>query len=563
VRRILDKLYVIDGPHRGSTFDLHDRITTLGRTPGNDICLSEIGVSRHHAKLLKKDTKIFIVDVSSFQGVFIDGQKIEPGVEVEIGKGNCFVVGNSVLSLQKEAPEETLARAYPSDTQEKVFDTSESLLKKHESRDYTRTVGLLLRVSNIFAKSHNIREVLHEVIDQILNLLNRINRGAILLLDKETGKLEEVVSKTRMSAKDGHLPKINYSRTVVNRVIREGEPVIMSNTRLADKAEISESIQVMNVMSVMCVPLKYEGETRGIIYVDSIGLPYGFRKEDLQLLSGLADTAAVAIKNAELYDALKKELADRRRAEEALGKTCQELQETRDMLIQSEKLAAIGRLSAAVAHEILNPVNIISMRLQLLGQNEALPGSVENTLSICKDQLSRIVEFTEDLGQFSRSSKKHIAMSDLNKIIQHALVLGGPQFREHDIKRDVKYDKDLPLIPVDKDRIEQVIFNLIYNATEAMAGQETKTLRITTGTSTSGDYAQVIISDTGTGIDDSHMDKIFDPFFTTKEPGKGTGLGLFISYGIIHEHGGRMWAENNEWGGASFFIELSADGAPL
>ncbi len=558
--RILNKLYVIDGPHRGSTFVLNDGITTVGRSHDNDICLSEMGVSRNHAKLLNKDGKIFIVDVSSFQGVFIDGQKIEPGVEVEIRKGNSFVVGNSVLSLQKEASGEYLAQAYPTETEKTPFDTSESLLKKHESRDYTRTVGLLLRVSNIFAKSHNIREVLHEVIDQIMKLLNRINRGAILLLDKDTGQLEEVVSKTRMSAKGGLLPKINYSRTIVNRVIEEGEPVMMSNTSLADEADISKSIQVMNVMSVMCVPVKYEGETRGIIYVDSIGLPYGFRKEDLQLLGGLADTAAVAIQNAQLYDALKKELADRTRAEEALRKTCQELQETRDMLVQSEKLAAIGRLSAAVAHEILNPVNIISMRLQLLGQKEELPGPVKNTLSICKDQLNRIVEFTEDLGQFSRSSKKHISMGDLNEIIQHTLVLSRPQFKEYDIKTDVQYDTALPSIPLDKDRIAQVIFNLIHNATEAMAGSKTRTLGIATGLSAPGDYVQVIISDTGTGIDNSHMDKVFDPFFTTKDPGQGIGLGLFISYSIIHEHDGRMWAENNEWGGASFFIELPVDG---
>ncbi len=556
----MNKLYVIDGPLRGTTFDLNDGIITLGRSHDNDICLSEIGVSRHHAKLVKKQGKIFILDVSSFQGVFIDRQKIEPGVEVELREGDSFVVGNSVLSLQEEATGENLAQAYPTETQKTLFDTSESLLEKDESRDYTQTVGLLLRVSNIFAKSHNIREVLYEVIDQIMKLLNRINRGAILLLDKDTGQLEEVVSKTRMSAKGGLLPKINYSRTIVDRVIEEGEPVMMPNTSFADEADLSESIEVMNVMSVMCVPLKYEGETRGIIYVDSIGLPYGFRKEDLQLLGGLADTAAVAIQNAQLYDALEKELADRRRAEEALGKTGQELQETRDMLVQSEKLAAIGRLSAAVAHEILNPVNIISMRLQLLEQKEDLPGPVKNTLSICKDQLNRIVEFTEDLGQFSLSSKKHISMGDLNEIIQQTLLLSRPQFKEYDIKTDVHYDAALPSIPLDKDRIAQVIFNLIHNATEAMAGSKTRTLGIATGLPAPGDYVQIIISDTGTGIDTSHVDKVFDPFFTTKDPGQGTGLGLFISYSIIHEHAGRMWAENNEWGGASFFIELPVEG---
>jgi signal transduction histidine kinase len=421
-------------------------------------------------------------------------------------------------------------------------------------------VGLLLRVSHIFAKSRHIPEVLREVIDQIMTLLNRINRGAILLLDKDTGQLEEVVSKTRVSPEDAHLPKSNYNSAIVNRVIEDGEPVMMANTSLADKADILESIQVMNIMSVMCVPLKFEGQTRGIIYVDSIGSPYGFRKEDLQLLSGLADTAAVALQNAQLYDDLKKELADRRRAEEALSNTCRELQDTRDMLVQSEKLAAIGRLSAAVAHEILNPVNIISMRLQLLGQKEELPEAVKKTLSICKNQLTRIVKFTEDLGQFSRSSEKHISMTNLNEIIQNTLALSGPQFKEYDIKTDVQYDKALPLIPLDKDRIEQVIFNLIYNATEAMLGSKTRILRITTGLSGPGDYVQVIISDTGPGVEDSNMDKVFDPFFTTKDPGQGTGLGLFISNSIVHEHAGRMWAEGNEWGGASFFIELPVDG---
>jgi signal transduction histidine kinase/pSer/pThr/pTyr-binding forkhead associated (FHA) protein len=548
----LNKLYVIDGPHRGNSFSLKDDITTIGRSHDNDICLSEIGVSLHHAKLVKKQGKIFILDVSSFQGVFIDGQKIEPGMEVEIGKGNRFVVGNSALSLQEDSA--------PSETQKLPFDTSESLIKKHESRDYAPTVGLLLRISNVFAKSHDIREVLNEVIDQIMDLLIRINRGAILLLDKDTGQLEEVVSKTRIDLKAGPLPKINYSRTIVDRVMEEGKPIMMSNTSLADDSDLSKSMQVMNVMSVMCVPLKLEGETLGIIYVDSIGMPYGFRKEDPQLLGGLAATAAVAIKNAQLYDALKKELDERRRTEEALGKTDQALQEARDMLVQSEKLAAIGRLSAAVAHEILNPVNIISMRLQLLEQKQNLPGGVKEALAICKNQLDRIVEFTEDLGQFSRTSKKHISMNNLNEIIQHTLLLSDPQFKEYDIKTDVNYHAALPSIPLDKDRIEQVIFNLLYNATEAMAGRETRVLGIKTGISAPGDYVRVIISDTGAGIEDSHMNKVFDPFFTTKDAGQGTGLGLFISYNIIHEHGGRIWAENNEWGGASFFIELPVDG---
>jgi C4-dicarboxylate-specific signal transduction histidine kinase len=161
------------------------------------------------------------------------------------------------------------------------------------------------------------------------------------------------------------------------------------------------------------------------------------------------------------------------------------------------------------------------MRLQLLAQKQDLPEGVKEALAICKNQLDRIVKFTEDLGQFSRSSSKHIAMNNVNEIIQHTLLLSDPQFKEYDISTDVNYDAALPLISLDKDRIEQVIFNLVCNATEAMAGRETRVLGIKTGLSASEGYVQVIISDTGTGIEDGHTDKVFDPFFTTKDAAQG------------------------------------------
>jgi signal transduction histidine kinase len=241
---------------------------------------------------------------------------------------------------------------------------------------------------------------------------------------------------------------------------------------------------------------------------------------------------------------------------EELQAAYKELKETRDMLIQSEKLAAIGRLTAGVAHEILNPVNIISMRLQLFDMTENLPDKARNIISICKDQLDRIVEITKDLGQFSRIYKKHTDVCDLNEVITHVLTLYAPQFKMEGICADIHYHPDLPPIPLERDRFEQVIFNIISNATASMAGQEIKMLHVLTKPANSKDYVQVIISDTGTGIDQSVMDKIFDPFFTTKNPDQGTGLGLFISYSIIKDQGGRIWAENRETGGVSFIIEL-------
>jgi C4-dicarboxylate-specific signal transduction histidine kinase/pSer/pThr/pTyr-binding forkhead associated (FHA) protein len=300
----LNKLYVIDGPDKGKSFNLNDDITTIGRSPDNDIRISDKGVSRHHGKFLKNDDKIFTVDLNSLRGLFIDGEKIEPGHEVEIKKESNLRMGGTMLSFQKESPGRKRAKSFPNKIEREPFDNSKP--SKHRSRTYIRSLELLLSVSNIFAQSLSIEEVFGEVLDRILDFLKRIDRGAILSLDRETGTLIEMASKNRMEEKEGFLSKINYSRTIVNRTIEEGEPVMMVDTSRVDKAELSDSMEKMNVRSVMCVPLKYKEEVRGVIYVDSLGLHKGFRKDDLQLLTRLSNTAAIAIENARLYSDLEK-----------------------------------------------------------------------------------------------------------------------------------------------------------------------------------------------------------------------------------------------------------------
>jgi PAS domain S-box-containing protein len=244
-----------------------------------------------------------------------------------------------------------------------------------------------------------------------------------------------------------------------------------------------------------------------------------------------------------------KDITEQRKAEQEKVKLQAQLQ-------RAQKMEAIGRLTTVVAHEILNPVNIISLRLQLMKKTEELSDSAKKAITICENQVNRINEITRNLGHFSRTPKKHTTMSDLNKVIGHVLALYEPQFKEDNIKTDIQFHPDLPQIPIDQGKIEQVIFNVISNANAAMEGKENKIVRIITKPATSKDHVQVIISDNGTGIDRSDMDKIFEPYFTTKNNPQETGMGLFISHTIIQDYGGRLWAENNEWGGASFIIEF-------
>lgn len=306
----MKEFYIIDGPMRGNSFPLNEGVTTIGRAADNDVRILEKDISRHHAQLIKKDDTVFVLDLASLQGVFIDGEQINPGVEVEITRENRIKIGSTILAFQKQVS----AEKPPAEPLEDA------------SRNYIRSLELLLNVSNILAQSLDTNGLFDEVMDQVFNLLNRIDRGAILLLDKETGKLREVVSKVRPGHEKGLSPTIHYSRTIVRRTIDRGRPIIMSDTSYANRAELSESIEKMNVRSIMCVPLTYKGDTNGVVYVDTIGLPEGFRKDDLKVLSALGNTAAIAIENACLHEELRKELAERRRTERELRQARKELE---------------------------------------------------------------------------------------------------------------------------------------------------------------------------------------------------------------------------------------------
>ena len=235
------------------------------------------------------------------------------------------------------------------------------------------------------------------------------------------------------------------------------------------------------------------------------------------------------------------------------------LQTAKEQLLQAEKLASLGRLSAGVAHEILNPVNIISMELQMLMAKDNVPPDVLEELKICMAQIERIVGITQDLKQLARVPSNKTVMADINDIVAHILNLYDTQLKIEKIETKVHYQRDLPMTSLDKGKIEQVILNLITNAVDAMEGKENKVLRVRTDlekTPGDADSLRITVADNGTGISRKHRSVIYEPFFTTKESGKGTGLGLPISYSIVEDHGGTLRADNNEWGGASFHVRL-------
>jgi PAS domain S-box-containing protein len=236
----------------------------------------------------------------------------------------------------------------------------------------------------------------------------------------------------------------------------------------------------------------------------------------------------------------------------------EQLQNAHALLLQEEKLYAIGTLAGGIAHEILNPLNIISMNIQMMEMGAWPSEKIKEMLAVSARQVQRIERIVRDLSTFAKPSKGEFVPHDINKLMESVFALISPKLRLSGIDIEKQYEADLPNIPVDQSKMWQVIINLFSNAIDAMDGRSEKRMLVTTALEKTpeGDFVRIVFSDSGKGIDEENISRIFDPFFTTKDPGMGTGLGLSISFGILQEHRGTLHAENNKWGGASFVIRL-------
>jgi two-component system NtrC family sensor kinase len=239
------------------------------------------------------------------------------------------------------------------------------------------------------------------------------------------------------------------------------------------------------------------------------------------------------------------------------------LRVAREQLIQSEKMASLGVLASSVAHEINNPMQgfLTYIKLMLkIASGEEVKGSklvdFKKYLSLMGNEIERLGDMVKNLLVFSRQSKLEIRKADVNNIIRNSLVLLSNKIRIQNIDVNLKLQDNLPNIFCDFKQIQQTIMALLINAMEAMP-QGGKIFIVTK--SMHGKKVEITLKDTGEGIPRENLRNIFDPFFSTKEAGKGTGLGLFVAYGIIQEHKGTIKAESELGKGTTFFITLPVD----
>lgn len=404
---------------------------------------------------------------------------------------------------------------------------------KDELESKTQDLEALLRLSEELKHHLNVNELLELILYLVLDLLP--GKAALVYRINEN---QEVISSL-MSNKDGTLSTPTISKTVIDDLL---------SSQVSTSVWATEDLMVIENYShgILC---KFEsnGEVHGILGICHTE-PYS--ENHHRLFEGISRQATLAIRNAELYEE-KTNYATH--LEMRVEERTQELRSAQQLLIRSEKLASVGRLSAGIAHEINNPLFPLRINLEHMLEDieEGLPITVRDVEETLKsvERISRIVRQLLEFTGKDNSNQPDIENINLNNIIDNVISL-SKKYLEHsqvNIKVDVP---TLPSIYGNRDQIEQVFLNITLNAKAAMP--QGGDLSIVGWV----EHSEVVLEflDSGIGIHKDIIDKIFEPFVSTKED--GTGLGLFISYSIIENHQGTIDVASKLGEGATFTVRL-------
>lgn len=392
----------------------------------------------------------------------------------------------------------------------------------------------LLALNTLMKAVHrflDLREVYNVALDVIMNM-EHVDMAMIYLVDKE--KKEAVIQAWRNFPefyinRAGTIP---YPRGLTWKVINSGAIVNIENAQ--KDGDIGQAGRELGHHSLLGIPIYMGNEVIGVIWFLSYE-ERRFSENEVHLLSAMGDQIAIAIAKAKMLE---------------------EIKSAQEKLIQSEKLASLGQLISSIAHEINNPLTPIMGYSQRLLMKPDLDEKEKRSLEIINTSAQRVAKIIEKLLSFSRKYRPLRTYEDVNGLVEQSLEFREYQLKLENIEVVTDLDRGIPKTMVDSNQIQQVFTNIILNAEQAISEYRDRgQLRVTTRARGDG-VIEISFTDDGPGIPKDVIGKIFDPFFTTKEPGKGTGLGLAVAYGIINEHGGEIRAESPEGGGTAFVVEL-------
>ena len=393
----------------------------------------------------------------------------------------------------------------------------------------------------LFQKRYDYKELLRTFTTEELDHIIKLKSCAILLLDEETDEFKITSSRGLKDAKgvlkrtDELAAFLGKTHTYIS-IAQEGP-----SSRIPDG--IRRGMAALN--AELAIPLVIHEKFIGILSFGKKKSDEAFTQDDMDILMPLARTLAIALSNAELFDQLSKTQAE---------------------AAQKEKMATIGTLAAGINHEICNPLGIARGQCEAFLLNvrdgiyqgrkaEELLEQAKVIMAKVMKETDRATSITKKLSTFAKPAKGEQEAVDVAKELEEVLALVGYELKLEKIEIEKEFEPNLASVLADKKQLQEILFNLVRNAGQAIGEQG----KITVSARNHAGRVVIDIKDTGHGVPPDKVRELFNPFFTTKDPGEGTGLGLFIVRQVVERNGGKVYLKETKVGeGTTFTIEFPA-----
>ena len=480
-------------------------------------------LQHHRLDLLVVDIRM--PEVDGFD-VISRAQMVQPDIAVLVMTG--FGTVETAIRALRQGVDGLLLK--PFERSDELLSSVRQVLTDNQRKRDTARMQALRPLFNVTETlfSETDRDRLLELI--LAAMRDHLHCSNVAYYQVEHGDVTTIAQRGRVLQVDGG----NFATQLIMNVDSDGKPIVMNATGPGE-ADAQTLLATLGLGSAILIPIA-RTNLHSVLFAarDASGSP--FRGADLEMFFVLARQAVVAMENARLYEDLRNYV--------------RQIEESQQALLRVEKMAAAGRLTASIAHEVNNPLQSVQNCLHLAGREDLEPEKRREYFELAKKELDRLTKTVQRMLDFYRPGAVKVEQVDILDLLDHVLSLTSSQLRSKNIHIVTSLPDSLPDIFAVSSQIQQIFFNLILNAFDAMPdGGE---LRVSARAVIGG--VEMIFEDSGPGIPEERRENIFEPFFSTKEG--GTGLGLTVSYNIVTAHGGTLDLIDGHGSGACFKLFL-------
>ena len=534
LRKGMSVLRLIQDNHgdKNAEFQLNGEVI-LGREAPSEILLPHREVSRKHARIFQEGGNWFIEDLNSANGTIVNGTKVQ---RFRLTDGDTIRLSSFTLVFcDSAAPDSQVSDSSFSAMEASIVathvpgDPTRSPTSADRERALERRLEVLYKVSRSAAGSLSVKALLKVILNELFQIFIQAEYGFVILRDPQSEKFSIDARRKRHPSVEEHLP----SKTIV-KYASQNMCALLSTSAMDDaRFRAAQSLVEARTTSVICAPLITDEKILGLIYIATRAADRPFSEGDLQLVSCVADTAAVFLQNARLHE----------------------------QALRSQRLAAIGQAIAGMAHCIKNILNGLQGGSFILDQNlgDSPNGAMVKGWDMVKRNMRFLSDIVLDMLSYSKKRKPLYGSCSINEVCRAVYELVRPQAERNSVNLVFRPSDEVNVVHVDEAAIKRCLMNLLGNAVDACE-KNTGQVSLEVGAAELSDHFAIRVRDNGCGIDPEACEKIFDVFFSTKG-GKGTGLGLAVTKKIVEEHQGTIQVESAIDVGTEFTAVLPINGS--